>query len=52
VWRRRSTYRAPDCVPGGELLAEDLTNRRIAESLFITEKTVSVHVTHILESSM
>jgi DNA-binding CsgD family transcriptional regulator len=32
-----------------ELLAEGLTNRRIAESLFITEKTVSVHVTHILE---
>ncbi len=32
-----------------ELLAEGFTNRRIAESLFITEKTVSVHVTHILE---
>ena len=32
-----------------ELLAEGLTNRRIAKSLFITEKTVSVHVTHILE---
>lgn len=32
-----------------ELLAEGLTNRRIANSLFITEKTVSVHVTHILE---
>jgi DNA-binding NarL/FixJ family response regulator len=32
-----------------ELLAEGLTNRRIATSLFITEKTVSVHVTHILE---
>jgi Bacterial regulatory proteins, luxR family len=26
-----------------------LSNRRIAKSLFITEKTVSVHVTHILE---
>ena len=32
-----------------ELLAEGLTNRRIATTLFITEKTVSVHVTHILE---
>jgi DNA-binding CsgD family transcriptional regulator len=32
-----------------ELLAEGLTNRRIAKNLFITEKTVSVHVTHILE---
>ena len=32
-----------------ELLAEGFTNRRIATSLFITEKTVSVHVTHILE---
>ena len=32
-----------------ELLAQGLTNRRIAKSLFITEKTVSVHVTHILE---
>ena len=32
-----------------ELLAEGLTNRRIAKSLFITEKTVRVHVTHILE---
>jgi DNA-binding NarL/FixJ family response regulator len=32
-----------------ELLAEGLTNRRIANSLFITEKTVSVHVTQILE---
>ncbi len=32
-----------------ELLAEGFTNRRIAKSLFITEKTVSVHVTHILE---
>jgi DNA-binding NarL/FixJ family response regulator len=31
-----------------ELLAEGSTNRRIAETLFITEKTVSVHVTHIL----
>ena len=31
-----------------ELLAEGLTNRRIAKSLFITEKTASVHVTHIL----
>jgi DNA-binding CsgD family transcriptional regulator/tetratricopeptide (TPR) repeat protein len=31
-----------------ELLAEGLTNRRIAETLFITEKTASVHVTHIL----
>ena len=32
-----------------ELLAEGFTNRRIAKSLFITEKTASVHVTHILE---
>jgi DNA-binding NarL/FixJ family response regulator len=32
-----------------ELLAEGFTNRRIAKTLFITEKTVSVHVTHILE---
>jgi DNA-binding NarL/FixJ family response regulator len=31
-----------------ELLAKGLTNRRIAKTLFITEKTVSVHVTHIL----
>ena len=31
-----------------ELLAMGLTNRRIAKTLFITEKTVSVHVTHIL----
>jgi DNA-binding CsgD family transcriptional regulator len=31
-----------------ELLAEGLTNRRIAKALFITEKTASVHVTHIL----
>jgi len=31
-----------------ELLAVGLTNRRIAETLFITEKTASVHVTHIL----
>ena len=31
-----------------ELLAEGLTNRRIAGALFITEKTASVHVTHIL----
>jgi DNA-binding CsgD family transcriptional regulator/tetratricopeptide (TPR) repeat protein len=31
-----------------ELLAEGLTNQRIAKTLFITEKTASVHVTHIL----
>jgi DNA-binding NarL/FixJ family response regulator len=31
-----------------ELLAKGLTSRRIAKTLFITEKTVSVHVTHIL----
>jgi DNA-binding NarL/FixJ family response regulator len=32
-----------------ELLAEGFTNRRIARSLFISEKTVSGHVTQILE---
>lgn len=31
-----------------DLLAEGCTNRRIAKTLFITEKTASVHVTHIL----
>jgi hypothetical protein len=31
-----------------ELLAKGRTKRRIAKTLFITEKTVSVHVTHIL----
>jgi DNA-binding NarL/FixJ family response regulator len=31
-----------------ELLAQGCTNRRIAKTLFITEKTVAVHVTHIL----
>jgi DNA-binding NarL/FixJ family response regulator len=30
------------------LLAEGATNREIAESLVITEKTASVHVSHIL----
>ena len=30
------------------LVAEGWTNRRIGEALFITEKTASVHVTHIL----
>jgi hypothetical protein len=31
-----------------ELLAKGRTKRRIAKTLFIAEKTVSVHVTHIL----
>jgi DNA-binding CsgD family transcriptional regulator/tetratricopeptide (TPR) repeat protein len=31
-----------------ELLAEGCSNRRIAKTLFISEKTASVHVTHIL----
>jgi DNA-binding CsgD family transcriptional regulator/tetratricopeptide (TPR) repeat protein len=31
-----------------ELLAAGLTNKNIARTLFISEKTVSVHVTHIL----
>jgi DNA-binding NarL/FixJ family response regulator len=31
-----------------ELLATSLTNRRIAKTLFTTEKTVSVHVTRVL----
>ncbi len=30
------------------LLADGLSNRRIAQDLFISEKTVSVHITHIL----
>ena len=30
------------------LLADGLSNRRIAEDLFISEKTVSVHISHIL----
>ena len=29
-------------------LAEGLTNRQIANRLFISEKTVSVHISHIL----
>jgi DNA-binding NarL/FixJ family response regulator len=50
---RRSTDR-----PGGRphqrerqvltLLANGLSNRRIAQDLFISEKTVSVHISHIL----
>jgi DNA-binding CsgD family transcriptional regulator/tetratricopeptide (TPR) repeat protein len=32
-----------------KLVAEGLTNSQIAESLFISRKTVSVHVSHILE---
>lgn len=31
-----------------DLLADGMTNRSIAESLFISERTVGVHVTHIL----
>ena len=31
-----------------ELIAEGLTNRQIAERLFISEKTAGVHVSHIL----
>ena len=31
------------------LLAEGRTNREIADRLFISEKTASVHVTHILD---
>ncbi|MET0741084.1 MAG: helix-turn-helix transcriptional regulator, partial [Candidatus Nanopelagicales bacterium] len=31
-----------------DLVAEGLSNRRIAERLFITEKTASAHVSHIL----
>jgi DNA-binding NarL/FixJ family response regulator len=30
------------------LLADGLSNRRIAQDLFISEKTVSVHISHIL----
>ena len=30
------------------LLADGLSNRSIAQELFISEKTVSVHITHIL----
>jgi DNA-binding NarL/FixJ family response regulator len=30
------------------LLAEGLSNRRIAQDLFISEKTVGVHISHIL----
>ena len=30
------------------LLADGLSNRRIAHDLFISEKTVSVHISHIL----
>jgi DNA-binding CsgD family transcriptional regulator/tetratricopeptide (TPR) repeat protein len=32
-----------------ELVASGWTNRRIGDALFITEKTASVHVTHILD---
>jgi DNA-binding CsgD family transcriptional regulator/tetratricopeptide (TPR) repeat protein len=32
-----------------ELLAQGLTNRQIGEALFISNKTASVHVTHILD---
>jgi DNA-binding NarL/FixJ family response regulator len=32
-----------------DLLAEGLTNREISRRLFITEKTASSHVTHILD---
>ena len=31
------------------LLSDGRTNREIAECLFISEKTASVHVTHILD---
>ena len=30
------------------LLTDGLSNRRIAQDLFISEKTVSVHISHIL----
>ena len=30
------------------LLADGLSNRRIAQDLFISQKTVSVHISHIL----
>jgi DNA-binding NarL/FixJ family response regulator len=30
-------------------VADGLTNREIGERLFISEKTASVHVTHILD---
>ncbi len=32
-----------------DLLGEGRTNRQIGETLFISEKTASVHVTHILD---
>ena len=48
----------PQATPGGNLtkreqqvltlLSDGLSNRRIAQDLFISEKTVSVHITHIL----
>ena len=36
----------PTCC---KLLADGLTNRQIAGRLFISEKTVGTHVTHIFE---
>jgi DNA-binding NarL/FixJ family response regulator len=49
---------APQTAPAGNLtkreqqvltlLADGLSNRRIAQDLFISEKTVSVHISHIL----
>jgi DNA-binding NarL/FixJ family response regulator len=53
-----AAHTAPQTGPAGNLtqrerqvltlLADGFSNRRIAQDLFISEKTVSVHISHIL----
>jgi DNA-binding NarL/FixJ family response regulator len=46
---RRTGTLSPRELEVFELLAQGLTNRQIAQSLFITESTTKIHVRHIFE---
>ena len=48
LWTRRSAFATHKAAEVAELVSYGLTNRAIADRLYISESTVKVHVQHIL----